>query len=93
MRYNSRCTITTKEKESGYLGEDEVLHHTRLVACYQSNLSSEEQIDLFGKYAKTAFKLHLQGIVKDIDQIEFEGVRRNIFDIHYHRNSTVVVIA
>lgn len=93
MNYNHRCKITTVKHVTGYLGDDKVVSDVLLKPCAKSDLSSSEQIDLFGKYTKSAFKLHLQGTVKQIDEIEFEDVKRNIFDVRYHRNSTVVIVS
>ncbi|MGM0174094.1 hypothetical protein [Enterococcus sp. DIV0800] len=93
MNYNHRCKITTKVTQLGYLGEDEVISKTVIVPCSKSDLSASEQVNVFGKYTKSAFKLHMQGIYSKIDSIEYEGVRRNLFDLKQHRNSTVVVIS
>ncbi|EPH98183.1 hypothetical protein D920_01741 [Enterococcus faecalis 13-SD-W-01] len=92
MNYNKRCTFTFTEKVPGYLGEDEVKSETKTVPCGKSSLSASEQIDLFGKYERKAFKLHLQGIWENISEIEFGGLKRNIFDQNFHRNSTVVIV-
>lgn len=93
MNYSHRCKIATVKNVPGYLGEDTIVSDTSTKPCAKSDLSSSEQIDLFGKYTKSAFKLHFQGNIKQIDEIEFEGVKRNIFDVRYHRNSTVVIIS
>lgn len=93
MPYNQRCKITTKTTKPGYLGDDEIISKTKIVPCDKSGLSSDEQVSIFGKYTKAAFKLHLQGIYDSIDTIEFEGARRNLFDLKHHRNSTVVIIS
>lgn len=93
MNYNHRCKITTKTKKPGYLGDDEVVSETRIVPCGKSDLSAEEQVNVFGKYTNSAFKLHLQGIYKKIDTIEYEGARRNLFNLRHHRNSTVVIVS
>lgn len=93
MNYNNRCTFTFTEKVPGYLGEDEVKSETKTVPCGKSSLSASEQMNFFGKYNKAAFKLHLQGRLKGVAEIEFEGLKRNIFDLKYHRNSTVVIVS
>lgn len=93
MNYNNRCTVFFSKKVPGYLGEDEVETETKILLCGKSFLSDSEQINLFGKYERKAFKLHLRGIWRNISGIEFDGSKRNIFDLKYHRNSTVVIIS
>lgn len=93
MNYNSRCTVFFSKKVPGYLGEDEVETETKIIPCGKSFLSDSEQMNFFGKYNKAAFKLHLQGRLKGVAEIEFEGLKRNIFDLKYHRNSTVVIVS
>lgn len=93
MNYNLRCKITFSKKVLGYLGEDEIETEPKILPCGKSALSNTEQISMFGKYTNTAFKLHLQGHWENISDIEFEGVRRNLFAIKHPRNSTVVVVS
>ncbi|MDT2737956.1 hypothetical protein P7H00_12630 [Enterococcus pseudoavium] len=93
MNYSKRCKITINTTQPGYLGEDEVISETKIVPCSQSLLSASDQVNIFGKYTKSAFELHLQGNYDQIDEIEYEGVRRSIFDVRFHRNSTVVIVS
>lgn len=93
MNYSYRCTLITSKKVPGYLGEDELVDETMVVPCSKSALSVSEQINLFGKYTKTAFKLHLQGVWENIRELEFDGVRRNLFDVKQYRYSTVVIVS
>lgn len=93
MNYKHRCKITFSKKVPGYLGEEEVKTETKVLACAKSYLSESEQLSFFGKYTKAAFKLHLQGMWEGISEIEYEGVRRNLFDLKHHRNSTVVIVS
>lgn len=92
MNYNQRCKITIKSTKPGYLGDDEIVSEVKTVPCAKSVISSSEQVTTLGAYSKSAFKLHLRGSYKSIDEIEFLGIKRNIFDLKYHRNSTVVVV-
>ena len=91
--YNHRCKITFSKKVPGYLGEDEVKTETKVLPCGKSLLSESEQLSIFGKYTKTAFKLHLQGVWDEISEIEYEDARRNLFDLKHHRKSTVVIVS
>lgn len=93
MNYNHRCKFTFSKKVPGYLGEDEIKTKTKVLPCGKSALTSDEQFSMFGKYTNTAFKIHLQGHWENISDIEFEGVRRNLFTIKHPRNSTVVVVS
>ena len=93
MNYNHRCKFTLPKKVPGYLGEDEIKTKTKVLPCGKSALTSDEQISMFGKYTNTAFKIHLQGHWENISDIEFEGVKRNLFTIKHPRNSTVVVVS
>ena len=85
--------VTFSKKTPGYLGEDEIETETKILPCGKSLLSYNEHISLFGKYMNTAFKLHLQGHWENVSEIEFKGVKRNLFDLKHHRNSTVVVVS
>lgn len=92
MNYNKRVKITTITKAPGYL-DDEIDSRTTLdVPCGTSNVSNDEQIGIFGKYNQDAFKIHIQGIWKEFESIEFNGIERSVFSKRYHRNSTVVVL-
>ncbi|EGP5432014.1 hypothetical protein CUN19_03890 [Enterococcus faecium] len=93
MNYNNRCTVFFSKKVPGYLGEDEVETEIKIMPYGKSFLSDSEQMNLFGKYNKKAFKVHLQGTIEGIAEIEFEGLKRNIFDQKFHRNSTVVIVS
>lgn len=93
MNYNHRCKITTKTKKPGYLGDDKIVSETKVYPCGKTSLSSDEQVNVFGKYTNTAFKLHFQTHIDKLDAIEFEGVRRNIYDVRYPRNTTVVIVS
>lgn len=93
VNYNHRCKVTFSEKVPGYLGEDEIKTEQKTLPCGKSALTNDEQISMFGKYTNTAIKIHLQGHWENINDIEFEGVRRNLFTIKHHRNSTVVVVS
>lgn len=93
MNYNHRCEVTFSEKVPGYLGEDEIKTKTKILPCGKSALSNDEQISMFGKYTNTAFKIHLQGHLENISSIEFEDVRRTIFDVKRHKHSTVVIVS
>lgn len=92
MIYNERCNITTKTAKPGFLGDDEEVSNAKTVPCAKTSISASEQVDALGAYSKSAFKLHLRGIHEKIDEIEFQGSKRNIFDLKYHRNSTVVIV-
>lgn len=93
MNYRYRCKITSSGTVPGYLGEDERKNESVIVPCLKSDLSLDEQISIFGKYTKSAFKIHLRGTWYDISEIEFEGMRRNIFGLRHHKNSTVVIVS
>lgn len=92
MNYNERIKITTVTKAPGYLDDEIISRESRIVACNIANLSNEEQIGIFGKYNQDAFKAHIQGIWKDFESIEYDGVERSVFSKRYHRNSTVVIM-
>ena len=47
---------------------------------------------IWGKYNDDAFKLHIQGVHKNFDSIEFDGVERSVYRKKFHRNSTVVIL-
>lgn len=93
LNYNRRCKVSLSEKIPGYLGEDEVVTHEKLIPCCKTDLSYSEQIALFGKYNSVAYKLHLRGSWENISEIEYEGIKRNIFTIKRHKNSTVVIVS
>lgn len=92
MIYNDRATIIRYETEEGFLG-DEITNEVReVVPCHRGKLTNNQQMGIFGSYDLSAFQLHLQGIHKGIERIEYKGVPRSIQGIVYHRNSTVVVV-
>lgn len=92
MNYSQRVTLVENITKPGYLGEEIAGTKKTVVPCAIGSLTNNEQIGIFGKYNQAAFKLHLQGIHKDFESIEFEGVERSIYSKRYHRNSTVVVL-
>lgn len=92
MSYSDRVTLITYKVTEGFLG-DEITEEIRtVVPCYRGRLTNNQQMGIFGKYNLSAFKLHLQGIHKEIEEIEYEGVKRSVKGTIYHRNSTVVVV-
>lgn len=93
MNYNKRIKITIFKKAPGYLDDEIVSKESKVIPCSVSNLSSDEQISIFGKYNHEAFKVYLKGIWEEIDSIEYNAVERTIFSKRYHRNSTVVIVA
>jgi len=92
MIYNDRVTLIKEVTKEGFLGEDVVEETPTVVPCYRGKLTHNQQMGLFGSYNQKAFKLHLQGIHKDIDKIEYKGTPRSFNSINYHHNSTVVIV-
>lgn len=95
MNYNKRCTILFPGKpiddplEGTILGKDE----PKVFPCSKGSVSSEEQMGVFGKYNQDAFKLHIQGTIKKPFNIKYENdVKRQVYSVKYHRNSTVVIV-
>jgi hypothetical protein len=92
LNYNDRVKITFERKVPSYLGEDTLEEQELLLSCGKTGISSEEQIGIFGKYNKSAFKLYIQGIHRGFSKIEYEGVERSVYLTKWHRNSTVVIL-
>lgn len=92
MHYNDRVTIIRKETEPGYLGDDVAKEVRTVLPCQRGQLTDRQQMGIFGKYNLAAFKLHIQGIHSDIEEIEYQGKRRMVQGVLYHRNSTVVIV-
>lgn len=92
MIYNDRVTIIKDVTTEGFLGDDVVEEKETIIPCQRGRLTNNEQIGIFGQYNLSAFKLHLQGIHKDIKELEYEGVRRSIHGSMVHKNTTVVII-
>jgi len=91
--YNQRCTVIIKGRTQGFLGEEKVETKRITLPCGVSSLSSDEQMSFFGKYSKTAMKIHLQGIHLDISQIIYQDRKKDCWQVRFHRNSTVVIIS
>lgn len=91
MIYNHRCKIVKNITTEGYLGEEVISKEVKTVPCSIHNISFDEQIAFFGKYNKNALKVHLQGYFF-FDEINIDGISKNIFDVKFHRNSTVVIL-
>lgn len=92
MIYNDRVTIVKDVLGEGFLGDDIVGEKKFVIPCKRGRLTNNEQIGIFGSYNLSAFKLHIQGIHKDIKQLEYGGIRRTIKGSIIHKNTTVVII-
>lgn len=92
MIYNDRVTIIKDVLGEGFLGDDVIEEKKFIVACQRGRLTNNEQIGVFGSYNLSAFKLHIQGIHKDIKELEYEGIRRSIQGSMIHKNTTVVIV-
>lgn len=92
MSYNDRVTLITYETTPGFLGDEITEEIKTVVPCYRGKLTNNQQVGIFSKYNLSAFKLHLQGVYKDIEEIEYRGIKRSIQGVIHHRNSTVVVV-
>lgn len=92
MNYNDRVKITYEIKAPGYLGDDTIEKKELIKPCGRNELSTDEQIGIFGKYNQSAFKLYIQGIHKGFSKIEYDGVERSVYLTKWHRNSTVVIL-
>ena len=92
MIYNDRVTIIKDVLGEGFLGDDVIEEKNFIVPCQRGRLTNNEQIGIFGSYNLSAFKLHIQGIHKDIKELEYEGIRRSVHCYMIHRNTTVVIV-
>lgn len=92
MIYNDRVTIITHETTEGFLGDDVTKEVEKTVPCQRGKLTDNQQMGIFGSYKLSAFKLHLQGVHKGIEKVEYDGVPRMVRGVTYHRNSTVVFV-
>lgn len=92
MNYNKRVTLYYEKKEEGFLGEEVVRTEEKVVPCSRSLLTNDEQMGIFGKYSKDAFKLHIQGHWNGFNKLSYGGIPRAVNSLHYHRNSTVVIV-
>lgn len=95
MNYNKRCTILFPGKpiedplEGTIPGKDKPV----IYPCAKGSVSSNEQMGVFGGYNQDAFKLHIQGTIKKPFNIKFENdIKRQVYSVKYHRNSTVVIV-
>lgn len=91
MNYNKRVTLITEVHVPGPLGGS-VTKVPKVYPCTKTSASNDEQMGIWGKYNDDAFKLHIQGIHKNFDSIEFDGVERSVYRKKFHRNSTVVIL-
>lgn len=92
MHYNDRVTIVTFKTTKDELGSDIKTPVTKTVPCYRGRLSHNQQIGLFGKYNVSAFSIHLLGHYEDIERVIYKGIKRDIQNVYYYRNATVVII-
>lgn len=92
MIYSGRVTIIKDVLVEGFLGDDVVEEKEFIVPCQRGRLTNNEQMGIFGSYNLSAFKLHIQGIHKDIKELEYDGVRRSIQGYMIHKNTTVVIV-
>lgn len=92
MNYDKRCTITYPIEIPDFLGTKIVESEPKIIPCSETSLSMNEHVAFFGGYKKSACKLHLQGNYEEIHSITYKGVTRTVFDLRFHRNSTVVVL-
>lgn len=90
--YNDRVAIITYVKDEDALGSPIKTPVETVVPCRRGRLTHEQQLGHFGKYDLSAFKLHLQGIYKDISEVKYKGEKRSVRGLYYHHNSTVVVV-
>lgn len=92
MRYNQRCHLVYYRKEEGFLDDSAVFDHKDLVACNVSDLDTEENVNLFGKYNDKAFKIHIQGKYSGFRYVEIDGNQYTPSRVRYPRNATVVIV-
>lgn len=100
MRRNDRCVLIRYETKKDYLEDEEIGNEiTKIVPCRKTGMSLDEQVGFFGAYRKGSFKLHLQGNVKDIEDVAypvFENIEKSpkvsIQAIKHLRHSTVVIV-
>lgn len=92
MEYKDRVILIKMESTPGMLGDDVIERKSKPMPCMKNTLSHNEQMGVFGKYQMNSFKIHLQGIHKDIDAIIFDGEKRMISALRYHKHSTVIYI-
>lgn len=90
--YNDRVTIIEYVEKEDALGSPIRTPVQKIVPCRRSRLTHEQQLGHFGEYNLSAFKLHLQGIYKSIEEVEYKDEKRSVRGIYYHHNSTVVVV-
>ena len=93
MIYNDRLVIIRDEYVEGefeepiYIGKKETV-----LPAHKAPLTDKQQLGYFGTYNKKAFKLHLQGVQRDIKRIRYNNVEYDVSDVRYHNNATVLVI-
>jgi hypothetical protein len=93
MIYNDRVAIITEEYEEGQFGEPIYKgKQEKVVPADHSPLTDKQQLGYFGTYNKKAFKLHLQGVYKDIVRIKYKDQEYDVSDVIHHGYSTVLVI-
>lgn len=92
MIYNERVTIYTYETTYDELGSPVKKRVPKIVPCARGSLTHNQQIGIFGKYNLQAFKIHLQGVYPDIDEISYKGTIRSVQAVILHKNATVVVV-
>lgn len=92
MEYTDRVILIKTESIPGMLGDDIIERKSKPIPCMRSALGHNEQMGIFGKYQKNSFKIHLQGIHKDIDAVVFDGEKRMISALRHHKHSTVIYI-
>lgn len=92
MIYNDRVTIYTYEETFDELGSPVKTRVPHVVPCSRGSLTHNQQIGIFGSYNLKAFKLHMQGVYPDIEEVSYHGTTRQVRAVMVHKNATVVVV-
>lgn len=92
MIYDERVTLFSYVETKDELGSPIRTRVPKVVPCGRGTLTHNQQIGLFGQYDLNAFTLHLQGVYRNVDEVEFEGVIRRAKAVKHHKHSTVIVI-
>ena len=92
MIYSERVTVFSYEVTKDELGSPIRTRVPKVVPCGRGTLTHNQQIGLFGQYDLDAFTLHLQGVYRDIDEVEYEGTIRRAKAVRHHKHSTVIIL-
>ena len=90
MRYNDRVKIVTTTEDDDW--GDTTSTTSDWLACRITGLSTQMNMNVFGKYVSNALAIHFKNKVARMDYVLVDGVNRKPQAIINARHNTVVIV-